>query len=154
VETEILCLSIWLAFGRLGLVAWPEHSECFFVDDPETFKSVWGWDIPEGTSFYGGAFYNPATFPRIKSTTGWLKYLMAAPLCIKCSRLGLNHTCEAFPSGIPDEIFLGAFDHRMPYVGDNGIRFQNQDGTNGRRHHEVSRGIDTEGKMSGTDSSD
>lgn len=49
---------------------------------------------------------------------------MAAPQCTKCSQFNLNHTCEAFPCGIPDEIFLGAFDHRMPYPGDNGIRLQ------------------------------
>jgi hypothetical protein len=48
---------------------------------------------------------------------------MAAPQCIKCSRYSGDHTCEAFPCGIPDEIFLGAYDHRRPYPGDDGIRF-------------------------------
>jgi hypothetical protein len=49
---------------------------------------------------------------------------MAAPLCTKCSQFTTDHTCEAFPCGIPDEIFLGAFDHRRPYPGDDGIRFE------------------------------
>jgi hypothetical protein len=31
--------------------------------------------------------------------------------------------CEAFPLGIPDAITRGR-DHRMPYRGDHGIRFQ------------------------------
>ena len=33
-------------------------------------------------------------------------------------------SCEAFPSGIPDEINRVGFDHREPYEGDGGIRFE------------------------------
>jgi len=33
-------------------------------------------------------------------------------------------TCDAFPSGIPDAIFWGDFDHNQAYRGDNGIRFE------------------------------
>jgi len=33
-------------------------------------------------------------------------------------------TCRAFPAGIPEEIFLNGFDHRKPYPGDHGIRFE------------------------------
>jgi hypothetical protein len=32
--------------------------------------------------------------------------------------------CEAFPEEIPDEIYRGGFDHRNPYEGDRGIRFE------------------------------
>lgn len=33
-------------------------------------------------------------------------------------------SCNAFPHGIPQEILWGAFDHRLPHDGDNGIRYQ------------------------------
>ena len=35
--------------------------------------------------------------------------------------------CEAFPQGIPEEIWVGEFDHTKPYPGDNGIRFEPKD---------------------------
>ena len=36
----------------------------------------------------------------------------------------LDHTCAAFPEGIPGLILAGGFDHRDPYAGDNGVRFE------------------------------
>jgi hypothetical protein len=36
--------------------------------------------------------------------------------------------CKAFPAGIPDVIFNNEFDHRQPYEGDHGIRFEAEEG--------------------------
>lgn len=32
--------------------------------------------------------------------------------------------CDAFPDGIPDEIVTGLHDHRKPFGGDGGIRYE------------------------------
>jgi hypothetical protein len=32
--------------------------------------------------------------------------------------------CDAYPAGIPDPIINSEADHRLPYVGDQGIRFE------------------------------
>jgi hypothetical protein len=34
------------------------------------------------------------------------------------------HTCDAFPGGIPDAITINQSDHRRPFPGDNGIRWE------------------------------
>ena len=50
------------------------------------------------------------------------------PICINCRFY--NHrdpegfNCTAFPEGIPDEIVVGAFNHRTLYPGDNGITYK------------------------------
>ena len=47
-----------------------------------------------------------------------------APSCCFCKRYRKNHTCKAFPDGIPDELYFNGFDHRKPFKGDHGIRFK------------------------------
>lgn len=36
----------------------------------------------------------------------------------------MYYSCTAFPDEIPEDIFDNYFDHRAPYPGDNGIRFE------------------------------
>ncbi len=49
------------------------------------------------------------------------------PLCLKCARFHEDNkegfTCDAFPTGIPDEIVLRGFNHNQPFPGDHGMRF-------------------------------
>jgi hypothetical protein len=52
------------------------------------------------------------------------------PICVACSRfvgttdLDVGPTCEAFPAGIPAAIWDDGFDHRQPFDGDGGVRFE------------------------------
>lgn len=54
----------------------------------------------------------------------------AAPACIDCKHLhrgdpnATRNTCEAFPEGIPDVILFEGRDHRKPFKGDRGVRFE------------------------------
>lgn len=52
----------------------------------------------------------------------------SSPLCQFCKhrREIDGFSCTAFPDGIPDEILMdgAAKEHREPFPGDNGIRFE------------------------------
>lgn len=57
------------------------------------------------------------------------------PQCIFCRhyRKGAEGpTCSAFPDGIPAVMLRNDHDHREPYRGDNGIRFEPIDAESGR----------------------
>ncbi len=52
------------------------------------------------------------------------------PQCFECKNL-LEHradvigpVCKAFPNGIPQKILFNLHDHKKPYPGDGGIRFE------------------------------
>lgn len=47
-------------------------------------------------------------------------------ICFACKlleRRDTGPTCKAFPTGIPDRIMYGGFDHRKAFPGDHGVRF-------------------------------
>lgn len=47
------------------------------------------------------------------------------PQCLFCKHYKNGAKCSAFPKGIPDPIFTsGTHDHKKPFKGDNGIRFE------------------------------
>lgn len=56
-----------------------------------------------------------------------------SPMCLSCvhydqttpADIGSRPKCAAFPEGIPDAIYFdGRVDHRGPWPGDKGIRFE------------------------------
>lgn len=44
--------------------------------------------------------------------------------CSQCKHFKTALRCEAFPNGIPMEIFSGKVNHYKPVKGDNGITFE------------------------------
>ena len=49
---------------------------------------------------------------------------MVMAQCSVCRHHRGNATCTAFPARIPKSILTNDHDHRKPYTGDNGIRFE------------------------------
>lgn len=50
-------------------------------------------------------------------------------VCMFCKHLtsAMQHTCAAFPAGIPPEIWEAQNNHKTPYPGDGGIRFERKE---------------------------
>lgn len=44
--------------------------------------------------------------------------------CLTCVHLREGNTCDAFPSGIPLDIWTGEFDHTQEHEGDKGVRYE------------------------------
>lgn len=45
--------------------------------------------------------------------------------CLSCAHWTVSQEkCEPFPDGIPKSIWLNRVDHRQPYPGDGGIRWE------------------------------
>jgi hypothetical protein len=61
------------------------------------------------------------------------------PICMGCAHfigtidLDVGPTCEAFLAGIPAAIWDDSFDHRQPFEGDGGVRFELVDTDDARR---------------------
>lgn len=49
---------------------------------------------------------------------------MQSDQCITCEHYRGQWTCAAFPKKIPAEIASGEHDHREPFKGDGGIRWE------------------------------
>lgn len=49
---------------------------------------------------------------------------MVLSQCVHCRHKKKDNICTAFSEGIPDKIMSNRHDHRKPFKGDNGIRFE------------------------------
>ena len=58
------------------------------------------------------------------------------PQCVACAHFrspldtdggGPEQTCDVFPDRIPDAIWWNRADHRQPYAGDGGVRWEPRD---------------------------
>lgn len=46
------------------------------------------------------------------------------PQCLGCKYYHGDCTCEAFPGTIPLRILTNEIDHKNPYKGDHGVRYE------------------------------
>jgi hypothetical protein len=61
----------------------------------------------------------------------WAAGDIQASQCVRCKhKHDSGGTCNAFLNRIPVAILMNRHDHREPYPGDNGIRFEPRDNTN------------------------
>ena len=67
---------------------------------------------------------------------------MQSNQCIRCEHYRMGHTCDAFPDGIPEAILSGEHDHREPYPGDGGVRFELMSGLDSSDEEEASETFD------------
>ena len=54
----------------------------------------------------------------------WRRGAIDISQCVECKHGSTGSACRAFLLGIPDRILENNHDHRKPYPGDNGIRFE------------------------------
>ncbi len=50
--------------------------------------------------------------------------MVGLPQCAFCTRYLGDSKCPAFPERIPDAVWDGRHNHREPYPGDHGVRFE------------------------------
>jgi hypothetical protein len=64
--------------------------------------------------------------------------------CLYCRHLdqATRTTCRAFPRGIPDAFMANAADHRQPWRGDRGVRFEPRPDVEGEITERLYRIID------------